>query len=466
MSQWNPKSKSFDRRRLLRGAGSVAIALPFLPELGGRALAAGKPKRFVTFFFGNGMPPVYSQPGFAGPVLSPLAPHAAKIALLRGIANRSAGGGSGHPHARGSSSFAIGHSNPSVQTAGQRSLDMAAFETWKPPTALSSLAASLWWWSEDVVRNTHSWQGVNKPNPGITRPLALFQRLFGGTSTAGPVGSPEEAAQLKQRRLSRSVLDGVMSGYRSVTSEASGLSPRVRSLLSDHFESVRSLERRAIAIEGGAGGGSPMCKTMQAPPDLAPQQTCSRGCDTKGSTGMHDAGGGANKSSNWDAVWPLLTDLFVMALRCDIARVGNLTCTAAGDRYNFGDQTANVHDLAHSWRPGGENGFDKSVTWIMGRLAYFLKAMDDPAFTLPEGGTLLDNTPILIGTEVGDPAPHSFSNLTFMLAGGGGLFKPGVHEYGDKKSEVDLYSTVARALGIGDKFGDPRFFSDYLPGEV
>jgi hypothetical protein len=32
-------------------------------------------------------------------------------------------------------------------------------------------------------------------------------------------------------------------------------------------------------------------------------------------------------------------------------------------------------------------------------------------------------------------------------------------------SEVDLYSTVARSLGIADKFGDPRFFTDYL-GEI
>ena len=82
----------------------------------------------------------------------------------------------------------------------------------------------------------------------------------------------------------------------------------------------------------------------------------------------------------------------------------------------------------------------------MGNLAYFLKGMDDPAFTLPEGGTLLDNTAVLIGTEVGDPAPHSFSALTFMLAGGGGVFKPGAYDFGDKHSEVDLYSTVARAL--------------------
>jgi hypothetical protein len=456
------------RRNVLRGAGGVALALPWLPPLGRRAFAAEKkPQRFVTFFFGNGMPPAYSMAGFDSPVLKPLAEFAPKIALVRGIANKSAPSGAGHPHARGSSAFAIGFANPSIETAGGTSMDIAAYNAWKPPTGLTSLAASLWWWSEDIVRNTHSWEGPGRPNPGIMRPLALFQRLFGAAGPAAPAGSPEATKALKLRRYSHSVLDSVIEGYKSITSEASGYSPAVRSTLSNHFDAVRSLERRAIALEMAATGAPASCKGIMPPPDLSPQQTCSAGCDTKGSTGSHDAGGGANKSSNWDQVWPLMSDLFVMALRCDIARVGNLTCTAAGDRYNYAGQSTNVHDLAHAWRPGGENGFDQSVTWLMGRLAYFLKAMDDPSFQTPEGGTLLENTPILIGTEVSDPAPHSFANMTFMLAGGGGkLFKPGLYDFGNKSSEVDLYSTLSRAIGIGDKFGDQRYFTDYLPGLV
>jgi hypothetical protein len=146
---------------------------------------------------------------------APLAPHAAKIALLRGIGNRSAPGGAGHPHARGSSAFAIGYANPSVETAGGQSLDFAAYEAWKPPTSLSSLAASLWWWSEDIVRNTHSWQGKGRPNPGVTRPLALFTRIFGSPMPPAPKGSPEEARALKQRRYDRSVLDSVLEGYKA-----------------------------------------------------------------------------------------------------------------------------------------------------------------------------------------------------------------------------------------------------------
>jgi hypothetical protein len=453
------------RRQMLRGAGTVAIALPILPELARAAGAPARtPQRLITFFFGNGMPPDYTTAAFDSPVLKPLAPHAAKISLLRGLNNRSAPGGVGHPHARGSSAFAVGYSNPSLESAGDRSLDVAAYQTWKPGTPFNTVATSLWWWSEDTVRNTHSWEGKNRPNPGVTKPLDLFHRLFGGMEMIAPAGSPEAAKAAKLRRYQKSVLDSVVEGYRYATSDAAGYSAETRMAIANHLESVRTLERRVVMVDQMGGGAA--CASPMAPADIVPMQTCSSGCDTKGDTATHDAGGGQSKSGNWDMVWPLLSDLFVTAMRCDLMRCGNLTCTASGDRYNYQGQSTNVHDLAHAWRPGGENGFNMSVTWLMGALAYFLKGMDDPSFTLPGGGTMLDNTAVLIGTEVSDPAPHSFSKMTFMLAGGGGVFKPGIYDYGDKSSEVDLYSTVSRSLGLGDKFGDVRYFTDYLTGIV
>jgi hypothetical protein len=180
-----------------------------------------------------------------------------------------------------------------------------------------------------------------------------------------------------------------------VTSEASGHGVATRVLLSDHLDAVRTLERQAIAFERSAeqrraAGGA--CAAPAPPPDLSPQETCSRGCDTKGDTAGHDAGGGRSTASNWDQAWPLLADLVVMALRCDMARFGALTCTAAGDRYAMPGQDANVHDLAHGWRPGAENGFGKSVTWCMGSLRRLLAALDDPAFRMADGRTLLDHT--------------------------------------------------------------------------
>jgi hypothetical protein len=454
---------------VLLGAGSVAIALPLLPPLVGRASAASKIQRFVTFYFGNGMPATYTAPGWTSPVLAPLAPYTSKLALLRGINNLSAPGGTGHPHARGSSAFAIGYANPSVDSAGGKSLDFACYEAWQPPTPLSSLSTEMWWWSQDMVRNTHSWQGVSRPNPGLTRPLALFTQIFGNAMPAPAQGSAAQALAMKQQRYQMSVLDSVLAGYKTVTGPASPYGPAVRATLVNHFDAVRDLEKRAVYLAMQANGGATgACASVKAPPDISPQTTCSVGCDTMGSTGTHMAGGGVNKSSNWDMVWPLLVDLFVMALRCDVARVGSITSTASGDRYQMAGQSMNVHDLAHAWRapPAPENGYNLSVTYMMSNLAYFLKSMDDPSFVMPEGGTLLDNTPVLIGTEISDPSTHSFVNMSFMLAGGGGLFKFGTFDYGTKNSEVDLYSTISRALGIGNTYGDQRYFTSYLTGIV
>jgi hypothetical protein len=51
-----------------------------------------------------------------------------------------------------------------------------------------------------------------------------------------------------------------------------------------------------------------------------------------------------------------------------------------------------------------------------------------------------------------------------MIAGGGSHFRAGVHDFGDQRTDVDLYSTVARALGIGETFGDARHFTGHLAG--
>ena len=237
--------------------------------------AAGKPTRFVTFFFGNGMPPAYSRPVSQSPVLAPLAPHAAKIALVRGIANRSASGGSGHPHARGSSTFAIGYANPSVRDRRGRS-------RWtSPPTRPGSHRRRCRRWPPRCGggRRTSSatptpGRAPGKPNPGITRPLALFHRMFGGSRDDRPRRQPRggqgaQAAPLSSQRARF----GAGRLQDASPARRRGLSAPVRSTLSNHFESVRSLERRAIAIEqrmGTPGAGGAMCRPW------SPRPTCRR----------------------------------------------------------------------------------------------------------------------------------------------------------------------------------------------
>ena len=76
---------------------------------------------------------------------------------------------------------------------------------------------------------------------------------------------------------------------------------------------------------------------------------------------------------------------------------------------------------------------------------------------------LLDRTLVVIGTELGDPAPHSLEQMTFMLAGAPDHVAHGTDYDFEGRSVVDLLSTVSRLTNAGDLFGDPRHFTGRLP---
>lgn len=436
--------KSFlSRRTMLRGAGGVSIALPlWFSERPSVAEAVVPQRRFLTIFFGNGLPLEFAARGFAGGPLSPLGRFAKKLTLVRGIKNESAADGVDHQHTRGGASFAVGRPNPSMSNVRGPSLDVAAMEAARPQTPLDLLCVSMFHWEQEFVRYVHSWRGPGRPNPGIRRPLALFHRLFGGALPADADG--------RQRRYARSVLDAVVGGYTYARSDAGGYSAEARRTLSDHLETVRNLERRAVVLDVDNNAG-PACRRPPPPSDGDPVADCNTG-------DCPPAPDSDRMKASWDDTWATNADLFALALRCDLVRFGNVTLGAAGDRYNLPGLPAHVHDLAHGWRAGQENGFDKSVFWIMEKLALFLERLDDPTYVDGEGRTMLDRTPILIGTELGNPATHSYDDMSFILAGGGGLFRGGIHDFGNKSSDVDLYRTVAKLVGVTTSFGDNKYF--------
>ena len=64
------------RRHFLRGAGTVAIGLPLSATMTRFASAAPgvAPPRYVSLFFGNGMPKKFVEGGYGGHVISSFAP--------------------------------------------------------------------------------------------------------------------------------------------------------------------------------------------------------------------------------------------------------------------------------------------------------------------------------------------------------------------------------------------------------
>jgi hypothetical protein len=75
--------------------------------------------------------------------------------------------------------------------------------------------------------------------------------------------------------------------------------------------------------------------------------------------------------------------------------------------------------------------------------------------TSDSGGTLLDHTQVLIGSNLGDASGHGTSNLPILLAGGG--WKHGSHIAGDRGKNTPLgklFVSMLRRFGVEtDAFG-------------
>jgi hypothetical protein len=103
-----------------------------------------------------------------------------------------------------------------------------------------------------------------------------------------------------------------------------------------------------------------------------------------------------------------------------------------------------------------EHWYGSMVARLMDRLA-----------AMPEGdGSVLDNTLIIWGNEIGIGATHTHDNLPLVLAGGaGGTLRMGQFLDFKGRSHCDLLLTVLHALGREDKsFGHPDFNGGVLPG--
>ena len=330
--------------RSLRGAGGAAIALPFLLSREGSSSAqvGAPPERLITIYFGLGIPAILRNAGLTG-VLAPLAPFASKLTMVQGLDCNASSPNNGHSH--GSAGFACGFGTPVVSSKGGPSLDWVVHEAFRDPagadTLLPTLSAGVSAGDnlDESIRYNHSWRGVNQPNLVILDTLALFETIFGAVPSLPPAGAgaADPVAVLRARQRV-SVLDAVMADYRHVMSDAGGYSATVRATISSHLDTVRELERRAVAISLSLSGQgatlSPACRT----PGTAPVQ-------------MHSflgppVGDLAPKTTPYfDAMWSVMVDLYVLALRCDLTRFGNLMVISGGDSYPFSSAAGQVDNI-------------------------------------------------------------------------------------------------------------------------
>jgi hypothetical protein len=389
------------RRALLRASG-VAVALPFLESLLPRAARAGGEapiKRFVALFFPNGstMGQDWALQGSGtdytmGTAHASLEPLRAKLSMF---ANLDGDYGGAPDHSRGTASFLTGApiddmTTPSVDV----SIDQAIADALDPPTAIRSLHVgptpypggppSDTGWPSGY--NTYiSWSSPTAPNPPLESARVAFDKIY------VPSGTDPGLAE-KRLRMRQSVLDHTLD-------QIDTIAPRLGSddanKLDEYLTAVREVESglQSQPLQPGCGSDS------DAP----------------------------NADLPFDRHTPAMLDVVALALRCDATRIVTYSMDYGFGNKNFaflGQGNFNHHSLSHSGTEQPTVDAHKAIVrWYMDRIADFLTTLD----AVDEGGpTLLDNSVVFIGSDVGDPWGHSHQDLTAMVAGGGaGALDPG-----------------------------------------
>jgi hypothetical protein len=454
--------KHIPRRTFLQASG-VTLALPMLESMlpASTVLAqtpAGQVKpRFVGVFFPHGMAPGYWEPQAEGPLPEKL-PHIAEAlqkvrdesTILSGLWSKSAEppeGTTGSDHwvaAAYLTAIKPRKTAGSDATVGSATIDQQIAQKIGRETLLPSLQLAV----EDpnssssncgegyscAYTNSISWIELptppeehtprTSPLPMELNPQVVFERLFGSGST------PEvRALRMKQ---SKSILDSLVAELNSLRRQ---LGPSDVQTVNQYTEEIREIERR-IQLAAKASGNIP---EMDLPPGI-PEQ--------------------------FDEHVRLHWDLVALALRSDITRVvtmlgaRDLTSRSyqfpKGELFPNGGTSVSFHGGSHHQddpvqirRYSDLNRYHLSTTAY---LAEKLKGIPDA------NGTLLDNTVIMWGSNMGNSNQHQHYDVPHFLIGGKNLGLRGNRHLAYERKTVtsgNLLVSVLELYGIKkDKQGD------------
>jgi hypothetical protein len=435
--------KPLGRRALLRGACGVALGLPLLQAMQGRAGNAPPVKRLVVFFSNNGTiksawRPQGTETSFQlGSILSPLAPHQSDLIVFEGIDMESSyhGPGSGDPHMPGMAHMLTGtemvDTGPGTydKMGGGISVDQHIAQQLAAPTKFSSLLFGV----QAREYSSHAWNsmsylGPNQPVDPEDDPVQAWTKIF------GDLGGGMQMDDLRAQRLT--VLDAVQD---EITALRTRLGHEDRIRLDQHLAALEEVEKSVNAAPSA-------CTPPAQPPPVS------------GSIYAH---------ANAPAVMKAQIDLLVASLACDLTRVATLQWREAlgGDStFVWLGQSVTHHDESHD--PGNYTQELVAINhWFAQQLAYLVQSLKD----VPDGaGTLFDSTAILWCNELSDGAGHTRRDMSYVLAGScGGHFQTGRFlQYGGNFHN-DLLVSLCNAMDVpATSFGNPAYCTGPLPNLI
>lgn len=423
--------KPLNRRAILRGSlatGALfALPLPILNSMlnnHGTALAAGDllPRRYCTWFFGNGILPPLWNPASTGSdwqlseQLAPLANVKDWLTVISGLRNEH---GNASPHPIGSAASTTGGSVAN-NSAVAPSIDQIVAEV-NTGGSFPSLEIGVTDATPNGPENTlHtcSHRGPNAPNYPEFDPHAVFARVFTGVTDDASIEAVTAWNQVK-----RSILDTTIADAEELSAKL-GLVDRQR--LEDHLEAIRDIERRLASV----GDGS-----VEIPAD--PETL------------------GVNKDENSEApadVNAVMADMLAAALATDRTRNATFIFTLpAAHVYYRGlgnDMNDDFHDVICHNDPGdaaGQTRVHRGVVYTMESLAVFLEKLA----SITEGTeTLLDRSLVYVTSCTAWGKPHGIDDWPALLIGkAGGSVETNRHINMNGGNLSDVLFTIAKTFG-------------------
>lgn len=397
-----------DRRRFLRELGISTAAIPFLAGLpsvraaDGNSLGAAK--RLIVVFSPNGTLPKHFWPEKIGdehqlevsPMLQPLAPFSDQMLMLKGVHNQVRGDGDGHM--RGMSCLLTGTElNPgNIQGGGHTpagwasgiSIDQEVRNHFQSNEGTRTRFGSLEF-GVAVPNRADPWTrmcyaGNNKPVAPIDDPEQMFEKIYGNA---------------RSRKQLASVLDLVRDDLRNV---ATKLSAEDRSLVDQHMQQVRQLERDIEAA-------SQQQELTHPEPEIDPDIEI--------------------VNDNTPEISRMQIDLLVSALANNMTRVASLQFmrSVGQARMRWLNIEEGHHSLSHEpdKNQDAQHKLQRINSWFAGEIAYLAHRLADIPEPGEQGGTMLDHTQIVWVNELGKGNSHTLNNIPLMLIGGGAGFKMG-----------------------------------------
>jgi hypothetical protein len=410
------------RRALLRGAGGIALSLPFLEAMTpavARAQTAAAPRRLGFIYFPNGYIKEHWTPATEGDyaltrALQPLAPFKDRVNVITGLACDPAKTTAGF-HDRAICSFMTGVELIRGKGASAVSVDQIAAPVLSKDVPFSSLEIGI---QELGQFGGPSFKSATNRLPVEINPRYLFERLFGDADRL----EPAVLADLRKRQ--RSILDAVSSDAATVRAM---LGSSDRQKVAEYMDSVRDIERRLAVMDKLA----------------AKEIKYERPAGTPDNYGDHVK---------------MMIDLQVIALQTDLTRVWTFMLGMEASDMTYSDiGWGNSHHLTshHGGRPDQIEGLAQVNRYQVELLTYLLAKMD--AVKEQDGKSLLDNSLLMYGSSLGDGNRHMQVDLPVLLVGGQAMgVKGGRHlKVADNTPIVNLYLSMMDEVGVNvDKMGD------------